>query len=375
MRHIKILNIIVALLILCSTAFAQDNLNLYTAQTIYDNIARIPALDIIVPKGFTAKITSQWDRFDGNYPGHEVLAIENADNTVGIYFFTSESYYQFSSQSSFRNINIQNPSQQGVDYERRITLINYMDSNTVLEVFLNNLGFTNRQLIKTLPNDNKKLQMIRNRLQENAYTSIQRNLQLLQMIRSNFQVRLNGVESNMATKQYSVGPGVIEASTLVNAVNTSTGNALAVTNSIEWEISYFTVFRANTKELFDKYNGVYQTVISNIIVRPEFCYLNARLKEMNEERVAKIGAVRAQVALEASRDQIMGDYNSSSQTQDRVRNMWNDTIKELDEYKTLDGKRLKTSMFNETVAQDGDTYYIGNKTGIPSGFKELSKSY
>ena len=128
-------------------------------------------------------------------------------------------------------------------------------------------------------------------------------------------------------------------------------------------------------ELFDKYNGVYQTVISNIIVRPEFCYLNARLKEMNEERVAKIGAVRAQVALEASRDQIMGDYNSSSQTQDRVRNMWNDTIKELDEYKTLDGKRLKTSMFNETVAQDGDTYYIGNKTGIPSGFKELSKSY
>ncbi|MBQ2592835.1 MAG: hypothetical protein II567_06110 [Candidatus Riflebacteria bacterium] len=96
---------------------------------------------------------------------------------------------------------------------------------------------------------------------------------------------------------------------------------------------------------------------------------------MNEERVAKIGAVRAQVALEASRDQIMGDYNSSSQTQDRVRNMWNDTIKELDEYKTLDGKRLKTSMFNETVAQDGDTYYIGNKTGIPSGFKELSKSY
>ena len=250
-----------------------------------------------------------------------------------------------------------------------------MDSNTVLEVFLNNLGFTNRQLIKTLPNDNKKLQMIRNRLQENASTSIQRNLQLLQMIRSNFQVRLNGVESNMATKQYSVGPGVIEASTLVNAVNTSTGNALTVTNTIEWEISYFTVFRANTKELFDKYNGVYQTVISNIMVRPEFCYLNARLKEMNEERVAKIGAVRAQVALEASRDQIMGDYNSSSQTQDRVRNMWNDTIKELDEYKTLDGKRLKTSMFNETVAQDGDTYYIGNKTGIPSGFKELSKSY
>ncbi len=62
-------------------------------------------------------------------------------------------------------------------------------------------------------------------------------------------------------------------------------------------------------------------------------------------------------------------------TSDKVMNMWDDVIKEVDEYKTLDGRKLKTSIYNETVAQDGDTFYIGKKIGIPSGFKELSKSY
>ena len=55
--------------------------------------------------------------------------------------------------------------------------------------------------------------------------------------------------------------------------------------------------------------------------------------------------------------------------------MWDDVITERDEYKTLDGRKLKTSMYNETVAQDGDKFYFGKKTEVPNGFKELSKSY
>ena len=370
------IGIIVALFFSCSICFAaDDDMGIYTFQTVQDNVARIPAFDVYVPKGFTAKITSQWDRLDGGYPGHEILSIENSDNTVGIYYFTSESYYQFDSQSSYRNINIKTPPRQGPDYERRITLMNYMDSNTVLEVFLNNLGFTNRQLKQTLPNDDKLVQSIHDLTYQKVSESLQNNLQMLQVIGSKFQMRLNGVETNMAKKQYAVGPGMIEASTLVNAASSSTGNALSVTNTIHWEILYFTVFRANTKELFDKYKDTYETVIRNICVRPEFNYLNKRLSDMNAERVAKIGAVRSQVALDASRDMIMGDYNSSSQTMDRVRNMWSDYIKDLDEYTTEGGNKIKTSMFNETVAQKGNEFYIGRKANVPLGFDILSKSY
>ena len=367
---------IAAFIMCCNSIYASDNdLGIYTFQTIKDNVANIPAFDVYVPKGFTAKITSQWDRLDGNYPGHEILSIENSDNTVGIYYFTSESYYQFNSQSSYRNINIQTPSKQGPDYERRITIMNYMDSNAVLEVFLNNLGFLNRQLKQTLPSDDKMVQAVRDFTYKKELAELQQNMQLLQAVRSKFQMRINGVETNMAKKQYSVGPGIIEASTLVNATSSSAGNAIMVTNTIRWEILYFTVFRANTKELFDKYKSTYETVIRNVRTRPEFNFLNSRLSAMNTERVAKIGAVRSQVALDASRDMIMGDYNSSSQTMDRVRNMWNDYIKDLDEYTTEGGNKIKTSMFNETVAQKGDEFYIGSKANIPLGFNTLSKSY
>ena len=127
--------------------------------------------------------------------------------------------------------------------------------------------------------------------------------------------------------------------------------------------------------MFDKYKGTYEAVVRNISIRPEFNYLNKRLSDMNTERVARIGVVRSQVALDASRDMIMGDYNSSSQTMDRVRNMWSDYIKDLDEYTTEGGNKIKTSMFNETVAQDGNKFYIGTKNGVPDGFKILNKSY
>ena len=36
---------------------------------------------------------------------------------------------------------------------------------------------------------------------------------------------------------------------------------------------------------------------------------------------------------------------------------------------------LKTSIMNDTVAQNGNEIYVGNKAGIPLGFNEVTKSY
>ena len=81
--------------LVCSSIYAADDTNLYTFQTLNDNIIRIPVADLMVPKGFTPQVTSQWERFDGSFPGHEVIGLQNADNSVGIYIFTNESYYYF----------------------------------------------------------------------------------------------------------------------------------------------------------------------------------------------------------------------------------------------------------------------------------------
>lgn len=368
----------VVLSILCFPAFSADNAkNLYTYQTLNDTMINIPVADIMVPKGFTAQVTSQWDRLDGSYPGHEVIGLQNADNSVGIYIFTNESYYQFQNRNA---MGFNMPQKQGPDYERRITLMNYMDSSSVIEVFLNNLGFNNRNLIKNLPPDNNKIQLIRNDLLKQAQIDLQKIQQMNQMARTGMQASLNRVDVNMSKKQYSVGSGNIEASSCVKTVTNSIGNNTIVTLTTYWEIMYFVVYRANSKELFDKYYNTYKTVIGNSRIRPEFYFVNLKLKQMNDERVAKIGAVRSQISLEEQRKMIAQNNPSltnpeAESVSDRVMNMWDDVITERDEYKTLDGRKLKTSMYNETVAQDGDTFYIGNKTGVPSGFKELSKSY
>jgi hypothetical protein len=369
---------LVFLILLSMPSYSDDNsLNLYTYQTLKDTIIGIPVADIMVPKGFTVQINSQWDRLDGSYPGHEVIGLQNADNSVGIYIFTNESYYQFQNRNS---IGFNMPPQQGPDYERRITLMNYMDSSAAIEVLLNNLGFNNRKLIQNLPIDNNKIQLIRNDFLKQAQIDLQKIHQMNQIARNGMQASLNGVDVNMSKKQYSVGATNLEACSCVRTVTNSIGNNMIVTLTTYWEIMYFVVYRANSKELFDKYYNTYQKVIGNSRIRPEFYFVNLKLKQMNEERVAKIGAIKSQISLEEQRKMIAQKNPSltnpeAESVSDRVMNMWDDVITERDEYKTLDGRKLKTSMYNETVAQDGDTFYIGNKTGVPSGFKELSKSY
>ncbi len=52
---------------------------------------------------------------------------------------------------------------------------------------------------------------------------------------------------------------------------------------------------------------------------------------------------------------------------------WDDVIKEQDRYKTDEGNTIITSTLSETVAQDGDWFYVGSRTGVPDGYTELPK--
>ncbi len=167
-RTTKILFIILVYIFSSVSLFAKDSsLGFYTFQTLTDQIASMPVADVMIPKGFCASISSEWDRLDGNYPGHESIAIENSDKTVGIYIFTNEFYSQFQNNNSF-GINI--PQNQGPDNERHITLLNYMDSASVIDSFMNKLNLTNRKLYKDMPIDNSIVQILRNDALKEAQT-------------------------------------------------------------------------------------------------------------------------------------------------------------------------------------------------------------
>lgn len=90
--------------------------------------------------------------------------------------------------------------------------------------------------------------------------------------------------------------------------------------------------------------------------------------------------IKSQAELDAVNKYLMVDYSESTNGDarsagEKVMEMWDDVIKEEDTYVTEDGTRVKTSTSNETMAQDGDNYYVGDRSGIPDGYTELRKDY
>ena len=66
-------------------------------------------------------------------------------------------------------------------------------------------------------------------------------------------------------------------------------------------------------------------------------------------------------------------YTQAVALSERETKLWNDCIKDLKVYKSLDGRFINSSMNKEKIAQKGDTFFIGKKTDIPKGFTLLSK--
>ena len=129
---------------------------------------------------------------------------------------------------------------------------------------------------------------------------------------------------------------------------------------------------AANQETFDKNESTFQHIIANSRFTPQLAQAVAKIVAAKNEQVMATSAARSGVSLEASRQQLASSYESVN---DRVADMWDSVIKEEDVYTDLNGNRVTTSMYNETVAQDGDKYFVGKRTSIPNGFTELHKEY
>ena len=143
----------------------------------------------------------------------------------------------------------------------------------------------------------------------------------------------------------------------------------------QWYMPYVIIYEADTKEDFDKYYDDYNFIIANSNFTKDYYAMIEYVSSAIVNSYMSYYAAKAQAALDATNSYIESNYSStsSSSTNDKVMEMWDDYINDVDAYKTEDGSVIKTSMFNETVAQNGDEIYIGNKAGIPLGFNELSK--
>ena len=189
-----------------------------------------------------------------------------------------------------------------------------------------------------------------------------------------------GVEYTSSIKDFEYGTNYIEVSTSTSAIATTIKSSLSSlldSKAIQWYMPYIIIYEGMNKEEFDKYYEDYKFIIANSNFTVNYYAMIEYVSSAIVNAYTSIYAEKSKIALQATNDYIDSTYSSTSSvsTNDKVMEMWDDVIKEVDSYKTEDGSTIKTSIMNDTVAQNGNEIYVGTKAGIPLGFNELAKGY
>ena len=233
-------------------------------------------------------------------------------------------------------------------------------------------------LEKTLENDQDLLDQV-NQYQQMKVTNLRNNVtNILGGTYASYNYDINPGVTTMSKRQYQTPNSYLEGSCVIVPITTTISSQFYSLTNNYWEIPYSIVFEAVDKENFDKYYDDYNFIVANSQFTPD-CYA---LVEYVSNCILNVksaqAAVKSQASLNAMNDYIDSNYSSTSSesTNEKVMGMWDDYINEVDSYNTLDGGTIKTSMYNDVVAQDGDQIFVGSSTSdIPYGFTELEKSY
>ena len=266
---------------------------------------------------------------------------------------------------------------EGINYDYYSTYLHYMTGDEFVQYYIDLTYGEEATLEADLEDDSELLE------QANACTNA-----LVEGVRASsswmntgnygVQYTVNPVPATMSKRQYKIGESYLEGSCVIIAVDGSLASKyVATNNSRDLEVLYSIVFKADDKETFDKNYDDYNFIIANSQFTRDYYALIEYVSSSIVNSYSQMYAAKSQAGLDAMNSYIDSNYSSTSSqsTNEKVMEMWDDYINEVDSYQTLDGNKIKTSMYNETVAQDGDTFYVGSKLGVPDGFTELSKSY
>lgn len=343
----------------------KSNGKLYNFTKLADQNARITAFEGLIPEGWTANIQSNWNVVSSNVPGVETVSITSPDGKASIVIDSNQAF-------------VENPQYaEGVNYDYYSTYLHYMNADEFVQYYMDLTYGADAVLEKDLDDDSdvlKSADECTNLLVENLKASSS----WINTGNYGVQYSVSSVPATMSKRQYKIGESYLEGSCVIIAVDTSLASRyVATNNSRDWEVLYSIVFKADDKETFDKYYEDYNFIIANSHFTTDYYALVEYVSSSIVNSYAQYYAAKAQAGLDAMNDYINSNYSSTSSqsTNDKVMEMWDDCINEVDKYQTLDGGSVKTSIHNDTVAQSGDTFYVGSKAGIPSGFTELTKGY
>ena len=337
---------------------------IYNKVVLNDTQARVAVYEGLIPKGWTATVNSNWNVVSSVCPGLETVTISSPDGKVSIVLDSNQAFSE-------------NPSyNEGINTDYYTTYLHYMDADEFIDYYMQNV-YSGYKLIKDLEKDQDIIDA------GNSMTNIyveqaKKDAQTIGVENYGMSFTINAVPATMSRRQYMINNGYLECNCAVVAVDQSLASKYGITNNTRnWNVPYSIVYWADSQESFDKYYDDYNFIVANSQFTRDYYAMVEYVSSAIVNSVSSYYAAKSQAGLDAMNNYIDSNYSSTSSqsTNDKVMEMWDDVIKEVDSYRAEDGTQIKTSIMNDTIAQNGDSFYVGSKAGIPLGYNELAKSY
>ncbi len=311
------------------------------------------AFEGIIPEGWTAETHGNWGLINP-MPGQEITVFTSPDGKASVQIASEQTYEQASDRG------------YGADLSDFITFAPYMNASSYIDYLIQN-NFSNAEFLRDMEIPTAHQQAIDNYTQQFYSGGIN-----TARAYSRYVITPMGAEGTVARRQYRIGNGYAEYGCAVSAYQYGYTKVFLNITETWWNVVNTVSFTATDREAFDKYYSDYEMIVANGYFTGAFYSANAYVIKQIMNMV--INYRTEQAIAEAA-----GSYSSSGtqitssdmDTQDKVMQAWDDYIKDEDRYTTTDGNTVITSMFNETVAQDGNNFYVGSRTGIPYGYTEL----
>ena len=311
----------------------------------------------------------QWSNY-GNYPGMTQLSAVSPDGLRSFQLISTMSYYQTDSIFNSLGENETDPTTYRIHRQ-------YRTAEQFVELFISNLGCTSARKLGSCSIDQQSLGALQSVAEQHAY---QTGYSLVQSLANlGMSANLAGYESTVVDNRYAVTTQsgqteYIEVFTLVWAYQTSwvVQNSSITVNEIYWCVPFMYISTAESEQALASTQNEFLTFVSNSHVSPEFYYLVQQYRSYIENQLAQQLTNQIQAATEIQ-SQLMDGYSSSSDTNDRVTDMWSDYIYDRDDYTTSDGSTVKVPTYYDHVYEtdSGDIYVTNDTLDVPSDWQEL----
>lgn len=324
---------------------------------------------ITAPDDWQVSEQVQWSSY-GNYPGMTQLSAVSPDGLRSFQLISTMSYFQTDSIFSSLGENETDPTTYRIHRQ-------YRTAEQFVELFISNLGCTSAQKLGSSSIDSQSLGALQSVAEQHAGETGYSLVQSLANL--GMSANLVGYESTVVDNRYAVTTQsgqteYIEVFTLVWAYQTSwvVQNSSITVNEIYWCVPFMYISTAESEQALASTQNEFLTFVSNSQISPEFYYLVRQYRSYIENQLAQQLTNQIQAATEIQ-SQLMNDYSSSSDTNDRVTDMWSDYIYDRDDYTTSDGSTVKVPTYYDHVYEtdSGDIYVTNDSLNVPTDWQEL----